>query len=192
MSRRSDLPGAKLHLTFTNGKTEQVVTVTPPIMSAYARPKIAPDAADAAAQANAYRAAVYEHQVHNSVTARAGLLLQNAGAVTAEDVMIEISIPERLQISFAEQDPPPKSVRKTPIVPIEPSPRSWRADSDTQAHCKVVRVTSSVGLPLLFLTLRDPKDAGSFALDLKVTAATPPLEHTSRLTVEFVHAAAAL
>jgi hypothetical protein len=192
VSRRSDLPGAQLRLTFSNGKTEQVLTVTPPIMSAYARPKIAADAPDAAEQANAYRAAVYQHQVHNSVTARAGLLLQNAGAVTAEDVTIEISVSDRLRLSFVEQEPPPKSVRKSPIVPLEPSPRSWRADSETTAHCKVVRVTSSVGLPLLFLTLRDPQDSGSFELDLKVTAATPPVEQKSRLTVEFVHAVAAL
>jgi hypothetical protein len=79
-------------------------------------------------------------------------------------------------------------VRKTPIVPLEPSPRSWRSDSDTRAHCRVVRVTSSVGLPQLFLTLRDRKQAGKFALDLKVTAARPALEQVSQLTIEFVQA----
>jgi hypothetical protein len=188
VSRRSDTPGAKLHITFTNGKTEQVMVVTPPAMSAYARPQTRAELEDQQTQANAYRAAVYEHQVHNSVTARSGLLLQNGGATTAEDLLIEISIPERLQISFLEREPPPKAVRKTPIVPIEPSPRSWHLDSDTKAHCRVLRVTSSVGLPLIFLTLRDSKDSGSFVLDVKVTATQPPVEQTSHLTLQFVPA----
>jgi len=186
VTRRSDLPGAKLHLTFANGKTEHVLVVTPPLMSAFARPRSSSDGEEALTHEKAHRALVYEHQVHNSVTARAGLLLQNAGAVTAEDVKIEISVPARLRLSFVEQEPPPKTVRKTPIVPLEPSPRSWRSDSDTSAHCRVVRVTSSVGLPLLFLTLQDPKDSGSFELELKITAARPALEQTSRLTVQFV------
>jgi hypothetical protein len=179
------LPGAQLYLTFANGKTEHVLVVTPPLMSAFARPRTS-DGEEAASQEKAHRALVYEHQVHNSVTARAGLLLQNAGAVTAEDVKIEISVPARLQLSFVEQEPPPKTARKTPVVPLEPSPRSWRSESETSAHCRVVRVTSSVGLPLLFLTLRDPKDSGSFELELKITAARPELEQTSRLTVQFV------
>ena len=186
VTRRSDLAGAQLHLTFANGKTEQVLIVTPPLMSAFARPRATDDADEAVSIEKAHRALVYEHQVHNSVTARAGLLLQNAGAVTAEDVKIEISVPARLQLSFVEQEPPPKTPRKTPVVPLEPSPRSWRSDSDTSAHCRVVRVTSSVGLPLLFLTLQDPKDSGSFELELKVTAARPALEHAGRLTVQFV------
>ena len=183
VSRRSDLPGAKLHLTFANGKTEQVLVVTPPLGSNYT-PRTG-DSAEIEA-ANTYRAAVHEHQTHNSVTARAGLLLQNAGAVTAEDVLISITIPAGLQMAFVEQEPPPKAVRKTPVVPLEPSPRSWRSDSDTEAHCRVGRVTSSVGLPQLFLTLRDPKNFGDFTLDLKITAVTPAVEHTSRLLVQFV------
>lgn len=179
------MPGAKLHLTFTNGKTEHVLVVTPPLGSTYT-PRVGATAEIEAA--NAYRAAVHQHQTHNSVTARAGLLLQNAGAVTAEDVLISIIIPEGLAMAFAEQEPPPKAVRKTPIVPLEPSPRSWRSDSETRAHCRVARVTSSVGLPQLFLTLRDPKNFGQFVLELKVVAVTPALEHTSRLTVQFVQA----
>ena len=185
VSRRSDVPGAQLHLTFTNGKTEQVVIVTPPIGSSYT-PRAGGTAEIEAA--NAYRAAVHDYQTHNSVTARVGLLLQNAGAVTAEDVVISISIPDALSLAFVEQEPPPKSVRKTPLVLPEPSPRSWRADSETKAHCRVVRVTSSVGLPQLFLTLRDLKNFGDFVLDLKVTAVTPAVEHRSRLTVQFVPA----
>ncbi|HEX3853494.1 MAG TPA: hypothetical protein VHW01_21160 [Polyangiaceae bacterium] len=186
MTRRSDLPGAKLHLTFANGKTDYVLVVAPPLMSAFARPRSSNEGEEALSLERTHRAAVYAHQVHNSVTARAGLLLQNAGAVTAEDVKIEISVPARLQLSFVEQEPPPKTARKTPVVPLEPSPRSWRSDSETRAHCRVVRVTSSVGLPLLFLTLQDPKDSGSFELELKITAARPELEQTSRLTVQFV------
>ena len=89
-------------------------------------------------------------------------------------------------MTFVEQEPPPKTVRKSPVVPLEPSPRAWRADSDTRAHCQVGRVTSSVGLPLLFLTLRDRNGFGEFALDLKVTAARPAVEQTSRVTVQFV------
>ena len=185
MSRRSDMPGAKLHLTFTNGKTEHVLLVSPPLGSSYT-PRAGGTAEIEAA--NAYRALVHEHQIHNSVTARAGLLLQNAGATTAEDVLISIRIPAELQMAFVEQEPPPKSVRKTPIVPLEPSPRSWRSDSETQAHCRVGRVTSSVGLPQLFLTLRDPTNFGAFALELKITAVTPALEQTSRLTVKFAQA----
>ena len=183
MSRRSDLPGAKLHVTFTNGKSEHVILVTPPLGSNYQpRPGGTPEA-DAA---NAYRAALHEHQLHNSRTARAGLLLQNSGATTAEEVTIAITVPEGLEMSFEEQEPPPKTVRKSPVVPLEPSPRSWRSDSDTRAHCQVVRVTSSVGLPLLFLTLRDSKGFGEFALDVKVTAARPAVEQTSRVMLQFV------
>ena len=183
MSRRSDVAGAKLHVTFANGKVEQVLVVTAPLGSSYT-PR-AGGSAEAEA-ANVYRAAVHEHQMHNSVTARAGLLLQNAGADTAEDVLISISVPEDLQMMFVEQEPPPKTVRKTPIVPLEPSPRSWQLDSPTRAHCRVVRVTSSVSLPPLFLTLRDRKAVGTFALDLTVTAVQPKVEHKSQLLVQFV------
>ncbi|MEO7038189.1 MAG: hypothetical protein ABI548_29750 [Polyangiaceae bacterium] len=183
MSRRSELPGASLLLTFTNGKTEQVVQVVPPLGTAYARPN---PSAEALPPELAYRVAVYEHQVHKSVTARVGLLLQNAGADTAEEVRIEIAVPERLELTFVEQEPPPKTVRKTPIVPLEPSPRSWSSDSETRAHCRVVRVTSSVGLPAIFLTLRDHRDSGSFTIEAKVTSVRPPLEQTSQLTVQFV------
>ena len=183
MSRRSELPGAKLVLTFTNGKAEQVLQVVPPLGTAYARPS---PASEALSPELAYRVAVYEHQVHKSVTARAGLLLQNVGADTAEEVRIEIAVPERLQLSFVEQEPPPKAVRKTPIVPLEPSPRAWTSDSETRAHCRVMRVTSSVGLPAIFLTLRDRRDSGTFTLEAKVTAERPALEQTSHLTVQFV------
>jgi hypothetical protein len=189
VSRRSDLAGAKLHVTFANGKTEQVLVVTAPLGSNYAPRAGGSAEADAA---NAYRAAVHEHQMHNSVTARVGLLLQNAGADTAEEVLISIEVPGELQMMFVEQEPPPKTVRKTPIVPLEPSPRSWQLDSPTRAHCRVVRVTSSVGLPPLFLTLRDRKATGSFALDLTLTAARPAVEHTSQLFVQFVHPPAEL
>jgi len=175
-------------LTFANGKTDYVLTMTPPLMSAFARPRSSSENAEALVHETTHRALVYQHQLHNSVTARVGLLLQNAGAVTAEDVLIQLSVPARLQLSFVEQEPPPKVARKTPIAPLEPSPRSWRSDSDSTAHCRVVRVTSSVGLPLLFLTLQDPKDSGSFELDLKITAARPALEQTSHLTIQFVHA----
>jgi hypothetical protein len=188
VTRRSDTLGAKLFLTFAGGQTAQTQVVTAPLASAYVQNPNEDELDDAVAQRNAYRAAVYEHQSHNSVTARAGLLLQNAGETTAEDLLIEISVPEELELAFVEQEPPPKSVRKTPIVPLEPSPRSWRSDSETRAHCRVVRVTSSVGLPQLFLTLRDRKQAGKFALDLKVTAARPALEQVSQLTIEFVQA----
>ena len=183
MSRRSDLAGAKLHVTFANGKVEQVLVVTAPLGSSYA-PRAGGSAEIEAA--NAYRAAVHEHQMHNSVTVRAGLLLQNAGAVTAEDVLISIQVPEGLEMMFVEQEPPPKAVRKSPIVPLEPSPRSWQLDSPTRAHCRVGRVTSSVGLPPLFLTLRDRKATGTFALDLTATAVQPAVEHTSQLLVQFV------
>ena len=45
MSRRSDLPGAKLHVTFTNGKSEHVILVTPPLGSNYQpRPGGTPEA----------------------------------------------------------------------------------------------------------------------------------------------------
>jgi len=183
VSRRSDLAGAKLHVTFANGKVEQVLLISPPLGSSYTPRAGGSAEADAA---NAYRAAVHEHQMHNSVTARVGLLLQNAGADTAEDVLISIKVPEELELTFVEQEPPPKAVRKTPVVPLEPSPRSWHLDSPTSAHCRVVRVTSSVGLPPLFLTLRDRKSAGNFALDLTVTAVRPAVEHTSQLHVQFV------
>jgi len=170
-------------LTFTNGRTEQLLQLVPPLGTAYARP--APGA-EALPPEQAYRVAVYEHQVHKSVTARVGLLLQNNGAETAEDVRIEIAVPERLQLTFVEQEPPPKAVRKSPIVPIEPSPRSWVADSETRAHCRVVRVTSSVGLPAIFLTLRDRKDSGTFTLGVSVTAERPPVRQTGELTLQFV------
>jgi len=183
VSRRSDLAGAKLHVTFANGKVEQVLAVTAPLGSSYT-PRTGGGAEIEAA--NTYRAAVHEHQMRNSVTARVGLLLQNAGADTAEDVLISIDVPEGLQMMFVEQEPPPKTARKSPVVPLEPSPRSWQLDSPTRAHCRVVRVTSSVGLPPLFLTLRDRKAAGNFALDLTLTAARPPVEHTSQLFVQFV------
>ena len=183
MSRRSDVAGAKLHVTFANGKVEQVLVVTAPLGSSYT-PR-AGGSAEAEA-ANAYRAAVHEHQMHNSVTARVGLLLQNAGADTAEDVRIAIEVPDGLQMMFVEQEPPPKTVRKTPIVPLEPSPRSWQLDSPTRAHCRVVRVTSSVSLPPLFLTLRDRKAAGPFALDVTMIASQPSAQDTSRLIVQFV------
>ncbi len=183
VSRRSDQPGANLLLTFTNGKTEQVVQVVPPLGTAYARPT---PGGEALSPELAYRVAVYEHQVHKSVTARIGLLLQNAGADTAEEVRIDITVPEQLELSFVEQEPPPKTVRKTPIVPLEPSPRSWSSDSETRAHCRVMRVTSSVGLPAIFLTLRERKDSGTFTLEAKVTAERPALEQTSQLSVQFV------
>ena len=183
VSRRSDVAGAKLHVTFANGKAEQVLAVTAPLGSSYT-PR-AGGSAEAEA-ANVYRAAVHEHQMRNSVTARVSLLLQNAGADTAEDVLISITVPEDLQMTFVEQEPPPKSVRKTPIVPLEPSPRSWQLDSPTRAHCRVVRVTSSVGLPPLFLTLRDRKATASFALELTLTAAQPKVEDSSHLLLQFV------
>lgn len=183
MSRRSDTSGAKLLVTFANGKTEHVLNVVTPLGASYT-PRAGATAEIEAA--NAYRAAVHQHQTHNSLTARVGLLLQNAGATTAEEVTIELTIPEGLDLAFAEQEPPPKSVRKTPIVPLEPSPRAWRSDSATRAHCQVVRVTSSVGLPQLFLTLRDPNQFRSFTLDLKVSAARPAVEQSSRLTLQFV------
>jgi hypothetical protein len=183
VSRRSDLAGAKLHVTFANGKTTQVLQVTPPLGSSYT-PRTGGSAE--AEVANAYRAAVHEHQMHNSVTARVALLLQNAGADTAEEVLISIDVPDGLQMMFVEQEPPPKTVRKTPVVPLEPSPRAWQLDSPTRAHCRVVRVTSSVTLPPLFLTLRDRKAAGTFTLDLMLRAARPAAEHTSRLLVEFL------
>lgn len=183
MSRRSDVAGAKLHVTFANGKVEQTLLVAAPLGSTYTpRPGGSPEAE----AANAYRAAVHEHQMHNSVTARVGLLLQNAGADTAEDVSISIEVPEALTMMFAEQEPPPKTVRKSPVVPVEPSPRAWQMDSPTRAHCRVARVTSSVGLPPVFLTLRDRKAAGSFALALVVTAVKPAVEHGSQLVVQFV------
>ena len=185
VSRRSDLPGAKLLVTFTNGKTEQVLVVTPPLGSTYTPRAGGTPEVEAA---NAYRALVHEHQMHNSVTARAGLLLQNAGATTAEEVTIAITVPVGLKLSFVEQEPPPKAVRKSPVLAIEPSPRSWRSDSDTSAHCQVVRVNSSVGLPLIFLTLRDRAAFGEFALDVKVTASRPAVEQSSRLTLQFVQA----
>jgi hypothetical protein len=186
VSRRSDTAGAKLYVTFAGGQTEQKQLVTLPLASQYVRRDGDDEADEAQAQRNAYRAAVFEHQMHNGVTSRISLLLQNGGATTAEDTRIEITIPEGLQMAFAEQQPPPKSIRKTPIVPLEPSPRAWRSDSDTQAHCGVIRVTSSVGLPPIFLTLRDRNAAGKFTVDLKVTAARPELMHESHLIIEFV------
>ena len=89
-------------------------------------------------------------------------------------------------MAFLEQEPPPKSVRKSPVVPLEPSPRAWRSDSPTRAHCQVVRVTSSVGLPQLFLTLQDHKNFRTFTLDLKVTAVRPEVEDSSQLQLTFV------
>ena len=188
MSRRSDVAGAKLHVTFANGKTEQSLVVTAPLGSSYTPRTGGSAEADAA---NIYRAAVHEHQMHNSVTARVSLLLQNAGADTAEDVLISITVPDGLQMMFIEQEPPPKSVRKTPIVPIEPSPRAWQSDSPTSAHCRVVRVTSSVGLPPLFLTLRDRKSTATFALDLTLSAAQPKAEDSNQLLLQFVQPEAA-
>ena len=185
VSRRSDVAGAKLLVTFANGKAEQQLVVTPPLGSTYTPRAGGSAEADAA---NAYRAAVHEHQMHNSVTVRAGLLLQNAGAETAEDVSISIEVPEGLELMFVEQEPPPKTVRKSPVVPLEPSPRAWQLDSPTRGHCRVARVTSSVGLPPVFLTLRDRKAAGSFALDLTVTATQPAVRHESQLVVQFVRA----
>ena len=182
MTRRPE-PEPKLILTFSNGKTEQVRVVTAPLGSNYT-PRAGSTAEVEAA--NAYRASVHEHQMRGSVTARAGLLLQNPGADTAEDVLISIVVPPELQLAFAEEEPPPKSTKKAPLAPVEPSPRAWRSDSEREAHCRVVRVTSSVGLPQLFFTLRDPAQRGSFELVLKVSAARPAFEQVSRLTVQFV------
>lgn len=172
-----------MYVTFANGKVEQVTVVTAPLGSGYT-PRTGGGAEIEAA--NAYRAAVHEHQTHNSVTARVGLLLQNGGADTAQDVLIAIKVPAGLEMMFVEQEPPPKTVRKSPVVPIEPSPRSWQLDSPTRAHCRVARVTSSVALPPLFLTLRNREAAGTFALDMTTTAAQPAVEQTSQLFVQFV------
>ena len=186
VSRRSETSGAKLFVTFAGGQTAQRQQITLPLASQYVRRDSDDDGDAEQAQRNAYRAAVFEHQLQSGVTSRVGLLLQNGGATTAEEVRIEVTIPPDLQLAFVEQQPPPKSVRKTPIVPLEPSPRSWRSVSDTSAHCDVMRVTSSVGLPPLFITLRDRAGAGKFNVDLKVTAARPELTHDSRLVLEFV------
>lgn len=183
---RHPKPDPQLILTFSNGKTEQVRVVTAPLGSNYT-PRAGGTAEVEAA--NAYRAAVHGYQMRGSVTARAGLLVQNPGAETAEDVLVSIVVPPTLQLSFAEEDPPPKSTKvpkKPPLAPLEPSPRAWRSDSESEAHCRVVRVTSSVGLPQLFLTLKDPAERGSFEIVLKVSAARPAIEQVSRLTVQFV------
>lgn len=176
-------PAQLLYVTFANGKTQQVVQVVTPLGANYSpRAGSTPEIE----QANAYRALLQVHQLHMSVTARVALLLQNAGATTAEDVTIEITVPDSLELAFAEREPPPKSVRKSPVVLVEPSPRAWRSDGPTRAQCRVGRVPSSVGLPQLFLTLRNPKAFGVFALDLKLTSVTPPASAESQLLLEFL------
>ena len=179
MTRRSNTSGASLHLTFSNGDSEKIHLVHAPLG------EVRSGAAD-----SAYKAAQFEYRADLSVTARVGLLLQNAGETSAEDVTIAITIPDGLQMTFVEQQPPPKVARKTPALPLEPSPRSWVSDTATRAHCRVVRVASSVGLPPLFLTLKDRSGAGDFPLEATITTANPESEQTERLTVQFVQAPA--
>ena len=173
-----------MFVTFASGGTAQRQLVTLPLASPYV-PRAGDDTDEAQLQRNTYRAAVYEHQVHGGVTARIAFLLQNGGAVTAEEALIELTIPDGLQMAFTEKEAPPKSVKKTPPVALELSPRAWRSDSETRAHCGVARVTSSVALPQVFLTLRDRAGAGKFVLSLKVSAAGPVAEQTSKLVLEF-------
>lgn len=182
MSQRDDA-AQLLYVTFANGKTQQVLQVVTPLGANYTPRSGSGPEIEAA---NAYRALLQVHQLHVSVTARVALLVQNAGATTAEDVTIEITVPDSLELAFAEREPPPKSVRKSPVVIVEPSPRAWRADGPTRAQCRVGRVPSSVGLPQLFLTLRNPKAFGVFALDLKLTSVTPPAQGETRLLLEFL------
>ncbi len=164
-------------MTFANGEAEKVHLVHAPLGSV---PSGGPDAA--------YKIAQFEYRVDMSVTARVGLLLQNAGDTTAEDVTVEITVPDGLELSFAERQPPPKVPSKSPPVVAEPSPRSWHADTATRAHCRVVRVASSVGLPPLFLMLKDRKSVGEFPLQVSITTARPAAERAERLLVQFVHA----
>lgn len=177
MTRRSNTSGASVHLTFANGEAEKIHLVHAPLGSV---PRGGPD--------EAYKVAQYEYRADLSVTARVGLLLQNAGDTTAEDVTVEITIPEGLEMSFAERQPPPKVASKSPPAPIEPSPRSWRSDTARRAHCRVVRVASSVGLPPLFLMLTDRERVGDFPLEVSITTARPAAAHLERLLVQFVPA----
>ncbi|MET0795093.1 MAG: hypothetical protein ABW061_26480 [Polyangiaceae bacterium] len=177
MTRRSNTSGASVHLTFANGEAEKVHLVHVPIGSV---PSGGPD--------EAYKIAQFEYRADLSFTARVGLLLQNAGDTTAEDVTVAITVPDTLEMTFAERQPPPKVASKAPAAGPEPSPRSWRADTATRAHCRVVRVASSVGLPPLFLLLKDRTTLGDFPLEVSITTARPAAEHTERLLVQFVHA----
>jgi hypothetical protein len=178
MTRRSSTSGARLHLTFANGEAEKIHLVHEPTGGA-------PSGSGADAD---YKAAQFEYRADLSVTARVGLLLQNAGDTTAEDVTVAITIPEGLLMTFAERQPPPKAVSKKPPVVIEPSPRAWRSDTETRAHCSVLRVASSVGLPPLFLMLKDRKKTGGFPLQVSITTLNPATEHLASLTVQFVQA----
>lgn len=177
MTRRSSTSGASVHLTFANGEAEKVHLVHVPIGSV---PSGGPD--------EAYKIAQFEYRADLSVTARVGLLLQNAGDTTAEDVLVEITVPDGLEMSFAERQPPPKVPSKSPRAGVEPSPRSWYADTATRAHCRVLRVASSVGLPPLFLMLKDRERVGDFPLDISIKTSSPEGLHTERLLVQFVHA----
>ena len=177
MTRRSNTSGASVHLTFANGEAEKVHLIHSPIGTV---PTGGPD--------EAYKLAQFEYRADLSFTARVGLLLQNAGDTTAEDVTVTVTVPEGLEMSFTERQPPPKVPSKSPAVGIEPSPRSWRSDSATRAHCRVVRVASSVGLPPLFLLLKDRKSVGDFPLEVNITTSRPPGENVERLLVQFAHA----
>jgi hypothetical protein len=177
MTRRSNTSGASVHLTFANGEAEKVHLVHALMGS------VPTGGAD-----EAYKIAQFEYRADLSFTARVGLLLQNAGDTTAEDVTVAITVPEGLEMSFTERQPPPKVPSKSPPIGVEPSPRSWRSDSATSAHCRVVRVASSVGLPPLFLRLKDRKSVGDFPLEVSITISRPEGLHNERLLVQFVHA----
>jgi hypothetical protein len=177
MTRRSNTSGASVHLTFANGEAEKVHLIHTPIGSV---PTGGPD--------EAYKIAQFEYRADLSFTARVGLLLQNAGDTTAEDVTVAITVPEGLEMTFAERQPPPKVPSKSPPAGLEPSPRSWSSDSATRAHCRVVRVASSVGLPPLFLRLKDRKSVGEFPLEVSITTSRPAAQSDERLLVQFVHA----
>jgi hypothetical protein len=177
MTRRSNTSGASVHLTFANGEAAKVHLVHAPIGSV-----------PSGGQDEAYKIAQFEYRSDLSFTARVGLLLQNAGDTTAEDVTVTITIPEGLEMSFAERQPPAKVPSKSPPVPVEPSPRAWRSDSATRAHCSVARVASSVGLPALFLMLKDRQRVGDFPLEVSITTARPEARYLERLVVQFVHA----
>jgi hypothetical protein len=177
MTRRSNTSGASLNLTFANGDAKKTHLVHAPLGEAR---HVGAD--------SAYKTAQFEYRADLSVTARVGLLLQNAGEATAEEVTIVISVPESLQMTFVEQSPPPKVPGKAPAAPLEPSPRSWQSDTPTRARCRVIRVSSSVGLPPLFLRLKDRKSEGDFPLEATITTARPAAEHVQQLTVHFAHA----
>ena len=166
-----------MRLTFANGDAEKTHLVHAPMGEAR-HPGVD----------GAYKTAQFEYRADLSVTARVGLLLQNAGETTAEDVTIAITVPDSLQMAFVEQPPPPKVAGKAPSSTFEPSPRSWQSDTATRAHCRVVRVASSVGLPPLFLMLKDRTSQGDFPLEVTITTSNPVAEHVERLVVRFAHA----